>query len=192
MLAPMEFRELTPDRWPGLEALFGEKGACAQCWCMWWRVKRSEFEKGRREKGASNRRAFRELVESGVVPGLLAYDGGEPVGWVAIEPRKAYPVMGRSPVVKPVDDQPAWSVSCFFMRADRQRTGMSGKLLTAAVDHARRSGATIIEGYPVDPMGEEMPGAWAWTGLLSTFEKAGFDEVARRKDKRPFMRLRLD
>ena len=27
---------LTPDLWPALEDLFGKRGACNGCWCMYW------------------------------------------------------------------------------------------------------------------------------------------------------------
>jgi hypothetical protein len=34
----LAIRPLTPDLWPALEPLFGEKGACNGCWCMDWRI----------------------------------------------------------------------------------------------------------------------------------------------------------
>jgi hypothetical protein len=66
------FHPLTPSRWADLEILFGERGACGGCWCMWWRMRRSEFNQA---KGNSNRIAFKEIVLSGHRPGILAYDG---------------------------------------------------------------------------------------------------------------------
>ena len=64
----LAYRPLTPERWKDFEALFGERGACGGCWCMWWRLARPEFERG---KGAGNRRAMKEIVASGEVPGIL-------------------------------------------------------------------------------------------------------------------------
>ena len=87
----LEFHPLTPDRWHDLEALFGARGACGGCWCMWWRLTRAEFD---RQKGDGNRAAFRQLVESGTVAGVLAYDRHDPAGWCAIQPRNAYPALG--------------------------------------------------------------------------------------------------
>lgn len=85
----LEFRPLTPECWENFEDLFGEKGACGGCWCMWLRLKRSEYES---QKGTGNRRAMEAIVDSGEIPGLLAYDGDKPVGWCAVGPREVYPV----------------------------------------------------------------------------------------------------
>ncbi|MBI2955995.1 MAG: GNAT family N-acetyltransferase, partial [Acidobacteria bacterium] len=81
-------KPVTPSRWRDLELLFGPRGACGGCWCMWWRVSRSQFE---RQRGARNKRALKRIVQSGRAPGLLAYDGPEPVAWVALAPRPSYP-----------------------------------------------------------------------------------------------------
>jgi len=77
---------LTAQRWPDLEKLFGPRGACAGCWCMYWRLPAREY---RSSSGEGNRKAFRRIVKDGAVPGLLAYERGEPVGWCAVEPREA-------------------------------------------------------------------------------------------------------
>src|SRR5882762_10280109 len=95
----LSFHALTPPRWPDFEALFGERGACGGCWCMFWRRPRAEFVAG---KGAGNKRAIRALVQKGHVPGVLAYAGAEPVGWCAIAPRACYPALARSRVLKAV------------------------------------------------------------------------------------------
>jgi len=181
----LTFHPLTPARWPDLERLFGERGACGGCWCMWWRLARSRWEKN---KGAGNQRSFRRIVTAGTQPGLLAYAGKEAVGWCAIAPREQYPVLQRSRTLKPVDDQPVWSVTCFFIARPWRRKGVSVELLKAAVDFARRKGANIVEGYPHAPRRGASPDPFVWTGLLSAFQKAGFHEVARRSQSRPIMR----
>jgi predicted GNAT family acetyltransferase len=179
-------RPLTPSRWRDLEALFGEKGACGGCWCMWWRIKRSEFEK---QKGEGNRQAFKALVESGTRPGLLAYRGREPVGWCAVEPRSNYPALQRSRILKPVDEQPVWSVTCFFIKRGHRGEGVSRALIRGAIDYVAKKGGRIIEGYPVEPRKDRMPGAFAWTGIASAFKREGFREVARRSETRPIVRF---
>ena len=179
---------LTPDRWPHLEQLFGPRGACAGCWDMWYRIKRSTWES---QKGEGNREAFRQIVESGAVPGLLAYNGGKAVGWVAIEPREAYPVLARSTVLKPVDDQPAWAITCFFIASSHRREGLTSQLAQAAVDHALSHGARIIEAYPIEPRTADAPDFYLFTGIPSMFERLGFVEVARRSPSRPIMRYTL-
>jgi GNAT superfamily N-acetyltransferase len=184
----LTFAPLTPDRWPDLEALFGPRGATGGCWCMWWRLKRSEFDA---LKGEGNRVAFRMVVEEGPPPGVLAYADGQPVGWCAIAPRDDYPALARSRILKRVDDQPVWSVTCFFIAKGWRRRGLAVHLLRAAVAFAGENGAQIVEGYPVEPRKDDMPGVFAWTGMASTFRRAGFVEVARRSETRPVMRLTL-
>ena len=121
---------LSPERWPDLEVLFGERGASSGCWCMWWRVPAKEWE---RDAGAGNRNVFRRIVEAGPAPGLLAYDGGRPVGWVAVAPREEYPRLNRSPKLKPIDDVPTWAVTCFYIDREYRGSGVAGTLLAAAV-----------------------------------------------------------
>lgn len=182
----LTFEPLTRERWPDLVRLFGERGACGGCWCMWWRLSRAEFMK---QKGDGNKAAFKQIVTSGAVPGILAYAQGQPVGWCAVAPREVYSFWERSRVLGRVDDQPVWSITCLFVARPFRRAGVSVALLKAAVAHAEEQGATIVEGYPVEPRKDKMPDAFAWTGLASAFRHAGFREVARRSTTRPIMRF---
>ena len=178
----LEFHPLTPARWGDLEELFGPRGACGGCWCMWWRLARPEWTKG---KGEPNKQAFRKIVNAGMPPGILAYAEGKAVGWCAVGPRETYPVLGRSRTLRPVDDRAVWSVTCFFVARPFRRKGVTEKLLRAAVKYARSCGAKIVEGYPVEGA---VADAFAWTGFVGVFRKAGFEEVARRSKGRPIMR----
>ncbi len=184
----IRFFAVTPSRWGDLEALFGERGACGGCWCMAWRMRTRDWVAG---KGASNRRALMRLVKSGARPGILAYRGRTPIAWCAVAPRDEYAALARSRVLRPVDDRPVWSISCLFInRADR-RKGLSVKLLREAVAFARKRGARIVEGYPVEPTMERTPDPFVWTGIPSAFVRAGFTEAARRSRTRPVMRRRI-
>jgi len=180
-----DFRPLTPENWRDFETLFGPKGACAGCWCMWWRLKRSEWEK---QKGDRNKQAMHEIVRSGEIPGILAYRKDEPVAWCSIAPREAFPVLQRSRVLKPIDNKPVWAVVCFFVAKPFRRKGVTIRLLQAAIEHAGAHGAKIMEGYPIDTKNDHYPEAFAGTGLYSAFKKAGFEECARRSETRPIMR----
>jgi len=154
---------------------------------MFWRLKRSAWQEG---QGAANKRAFRALVRDGRAQGILAYVGPRIAGWCALGPRSDFPSLERSRILKPVDDAPVWSIVCFFILPPFRRQGLSTRLLEAAVAHARRKGARIVEGYPVDPDGDYPP-AFAWTGLATAFRHARFEEVARRSAARPIMRRRI-
>lgn len=183
----LEFHPLTPERWQDFEALFGERGACGGCWCMWWRIARSQFEK---QKGERNKQAMKKLVDGGHVPGIIAYQNGRPIAWCSVAPRESFPVLERSRVLKPVDEQSVWSIVCFFVAKEDRRAGVSVKLLKAAVDFVRAQGGRIVEGYPVEPK-KEQADAFVWTGLASAFVKAGFKEVERRSETRPMMRYQI-
>jgi GNAT superfamily N-acetyltransferase len=179
-------RPATPERWPDVAALFGANGACGGCWCQFWKQSQAGYLAG---KGAANRRALRRQVAAGVVPGLLAYAGGEPVGWVAVEPRAAYARLARARNLVAVDDAPVWSAPCFFVKRGWRGRGVAGRLLEAAAARARAAGAPFLEGYPIDSQAD-LGDAFVYTGAYSTFVRLGFLEVARKARTRPVMRLR--
>jgi GNAT superfamily N-acetyltransferase len=184
----LSFHPLTPQRWSDLEILFGPRGACCGCWCMYWRLSHTQFEE---QTGEPNHRNLKAIVNSGTIPGILAYTGGTPVGWCSIAPREDFPRLSRSRILKPVDDQPVWSIVCFFVARSQRRKGITVQLLKAAVDFARSNGARIIEGYPVEPKEGKSPDIFVYTGLYSSFKQAGFSEVLRRSATRPIMRYDL-
>jgi GNAT superfamily N-acetyltransferase len=186
-VSKLTFQAVTPERWPDLETLFGERGACAGCWCMWWRISRKQWKE---QQGEGNRKALRKIVKSGALPGIIAYAGNEPVGWCAVQPREVFPVLERSRILQPVDDSPVWSIVCLFVLAPYRRQGISVGLLKAAVRHVKAQGGMIVEGYPTDPK-KDQPAAFVYTGLASAFLEAGFEEVARRSPTRPIMRFTI-
>jgi GNAT superfamily N-acetyltransferase len=184
----LECHPLTLDRWADFETLFGPRGACGGCWCMCWRLKRAEFQSN---KGAGNKASMHALVDAGEAPGILGYLGREPVGWCAVAPRPDYPALARSRILRPVDETPVWSISCLLVRKDIRRQGLSVRLLEEAAKFARKRGAKVVEGYPLEPSTETIPAVFAWTGLAAAFRQAGFRECARRSPTRPIMRLDL-
>jgi len=153
---------------------------------MFWRLPRKEFDVG---KGAANKRAFKKIVTADREPGLLAYVGNEPVGWCAVAPREDYVALERSRILKPVDEQAVWSISCLFIKRPYRRKGVSAQMLKAAVEFAATRGAKIVEGYPVEPSMKNMPDPFLWHGIPSSFKAAGFAEVLRRSESRPIMRI---
>ncbi len=184
-ISTLKFHPVAAARWNDFEKLFGERGACGGCWCMFQRLTRSEFIK---QKGEGTKRAMKKLIHSGAAPGILAYAGEEPIAWCSIGPRENFSAIERSRILKRVDDQPVWSITCFFVNRNFRCQGVTAKLLKAAIDFARGQGAKIVEGYPIEPKQEKMPDVFAWTGFASSFKKVGFEEVARRSKTRPLMR----
>lgn len=187
MSEAIDIQPLTPDRWSDLEQVFGPKGATDGCWCMWFRQTTEEYRSGR---GEPNRSAFRAIVEGGAVPGLVAYVDGEPAAWCAVQPRGELKRLERSRITKSPDGAEAWAVVCFVTRREFRGRGLNGRLLAAAVEWAHGQGATLLEGFPVDPDGRVDP-ATGYHGFASTFAEAGFEEVVRRSRGRPYMRRRI-
>ena len=186
------FAPLTPDRWTDLEAIFGAKGCSVarSCWCMAYRLSgsRGPLPLGV-TRAQANRAALRALVDAGHPPGLIGYRGNVPVGWVSIGPREEYARLKRSSVMKPVDEQPVWSVICFVVPAEHRGQGVARALLNGAVAYAKKNGATLIEAYPVDKPTRSNDDSM-WFGAKSMYDKAGFKEVARRKPHRPIVRVK--
>jgi GNAT superfamily N-acetyltransferase len=186
-LSKFVVKPLTPARWRDLERLFGPRGACGGCWCMYWRETHAEFE---RRKGEGNKRAMRRIVSSGEVPGIIGYLGGEPVAWCSIAPRERFPRLERSRILKRIDEEPVWSVVCFYIAKPYRRLGLSLRMLEEAVLYAAGKRAAIVEGYPVEPKTGITADVFAYTGLARVFRAAGFTEVTRRSETRPIMRRR--
>jgi len=137
----------------------------------------------------ANRAALKALVDAGNPPGLIGYRGKVPVGWVSIGPREEYARLKRSSVMKPVDEQPVWSVICFVVPAEHRGQGVAQTLLQGAVAYAKKNGATLVEAYPVDKPARSNDD-FMWFGAKSMYDKAGFKEVARRGPQRPIVRLK--
>lgn len=183
-----EWRPLTASVWDDFERLFGRSGAYGGCWCMWFRQSGREYQASR---GAGNRQAMCGLVVAGTVPGVLLYRHAQPAGWVSLQPREAFPRLDRSRAAKRVDDARVWSVVCFFVGRQFRGQGAMGRLIEAAIEHARACGATLLEAYPKD-LEELTPTAdAAYVGLLPAFLATGFVEVARHAKGRPIVRLAL-
>lgn len=174
-------RPLTSDLWPTLEELFGESAVCSRCWCMYGRIGSCY----RRRPGEENKAAFRQAVEHGPPPGVLAFDGDTAVGWCQVTPRDAVPWLDRLWQLKRVDDAPVWSLSCLYVRKAYRRQGITSHLIAAALESARRADAPALEAYPFDA--DVSPSA-SGSGYASTFARAGFRVVARRVTARPIMR----
>lgn len=179
------FYPVTKKNWKDFENLFGEKGACAGCWCMYWRLKRKDYDNLR---GAGTKKKMKDLVNKGSIPGILAYENKQPVGWCSVAPREDFPVLDNSRVLKRIDDKPVWSIACFYINKNFRKKGLSIELLNAAKTYVKKNKGKIIEGYPVEPKAGKTADVFAWTGLSSAFKKAGFKEMERRSETRPIMR----
>jgi GNAT superfamily N-acetyltransferase len=187
MTAPsdLDILPLTRDRLPDLATLFGQAGDPKWCWCSFFRLRSVEFGSATAE---SNRAVLENALDGtaaeGRAPGLIAYRGDEPVGWVSLGPRDDYARLQHSRVLGALDERPVWSIVCFVVARSARKQGIAHALLDAAIHYAREHGATLLEGYPVETDAGRVPAANAYKGTLAMFERAGFSVAARRQANR--------
>jgi GNAT superfamily N-acetyltransferase len=177
----------TPERWDDVVDLFGPNGAYSNCWCTWWMWRSAEWD---RRRAGERKRELQRRVDAGDQPGLLAYDGTDPIGWCAVAPRERYDRLDnpRARTYRRLDDRPSWVVTCFFVRRDRRGEGVATALLAAVAAFVASRGGALVEGYPTEHP-EHGPAAM-YTGTVPMFTEAGFTEVARPRG-RPHVRLEL-
>ncbi len=179
----LKIHPVTPARWRDMRDLFGPNGADAGCWCMFFRLTTAEHS---RLGNGGSRRAMARLVEKRHVPGLLAYDGNRPVGYIGLGPRSNYPRLQRSRTLYPVDDKPVWSIVCFFIDRRYRGRGIAHQLVRGAISYVAKKGGTLLEAYPKDFDDKPATAAEAYTGVGSLYEAEGFTEVVRRQPDRRY------
>jgi GNAT superfamily N-acetyltransferase len=187
-MAKIKFQELSNETWKDFEELFGEHGACEGCWCMYWRLKHKDYQTNR---GINNKKSMKGLVENNQQIGIIMYLDNEPIGWCSVAPRENFIRLENSRILKPIDNKSVWSIVCFFIDKKFRRQGYSKEMLKGVIKITKKKGAKILEGYPHKPKKDNMPAAFAWTGISNSFLSAGFTEVVRRSETRPIMRYYL-
>lgn len=176
----LEFHEVDASRWVDFERLFESRGGPKSCWCMVFR------SGAKTSQGPDRKTAIRQHVSDGVPIGLLGYLDGEPVAWCSIAPRQTYRKLG-GPNQDADPNEQVWSLVCFFVRRELRGQAIAKQIIEAAVLHAGKRGATVVEAYPVDPGSP----SYRFMGYVQTFSKAGFDEVGRVGTRRHVMRRKL-
>jgi GNAT superfamily N-acetyltransferase len=181
---------LTNQTWTDLEELFDLRGGSIVrgCWCVYYRNTGKVTVS--QAAGSANKQQLHALVRSGVVPGLVGYADGAPVGWISLGPREDYRKLERSRVMKAVDDTPVWSIVCTYVARVHRGNGYQHKLLAGAIDYAREQGVRTLEAYPVDKP-ERSHDDFMFFGSRSLYERAGFREIVRRSPTRLVMRRGL-
>jgi GNAT superfamily N-acetyltransferase len=173
-------REVTSKRWADFERLFEMKGGPKYCWCTAWRA---IPEEARHSDRSLRKAAMAARVKDGVPVGLLGYIGEQPVAWCSIAPRSTY----RRLVSDETPDEGVWSIVCFFVLKQHRGAGITKRMLAAALKHARRRGASVVEAYPVD---EDSP-SYRFMGFLPMFVEAGFHEIGREGSRRHVMQRKV-
>lgn len=186
--------------WEDLQAIFGTRGIAAKCQCQrfkvagWmWRdtIYPERVERLRAQTGCGN-------PDAAATSGLVAYVAGEPAGWVAVEPRPAYPKLRTTRIPwrgrdEDQDDPEVWAVACFVVRVGYRGRGLMYPLAAATVDFAREHGARALEAYPmITQPGKVISWGEVHVGARQAFEDAGFVEVSRPTLRRAVMRVEFE
>jgi GNAT superfamily N-acetyltransferase len=180
-------KSLSLTTWESLLKLFGDRGACGGCWCMTWRLNSKEYENN---KGDKNRELLYQLVKRNEPLGIIAFDKEEPIGWCSVSTREKLCKLETSRLFKKIDDNPAWSITCIFVKKEYRKKGISSLLIKEAAAYAFLNKAKMIEAYPlVSKKNKIIPDLFAYYGLSSAFKKAGFKKVKQVSEKRLIMRL---
>ena len=202
MAAPIRAEQLTivpanEASWDDLRAVFGTADYPAHCQCQRFKVVGWVW----RDSTLEGRTAMLRVQTACDDPdaestsGLVAYVDGEPAGWVAVEPRTAYPKLRTTRVPwrgrnEDKDDDGVWAVTCFVVRKGYRGRGLTYPLARATIDFARERGANALEAYPmITQPGKEITWGEVHVGARQVFEDAGFVEVSHPTPRRVVMRI---
>lgn len=185
--------------WDDLQTVFGARGVAATCQCQRYKLRPKEaFRSFPAEERALRlrRQTAAGHPESETTSGLVAFLGGEPVGWCAVEPRPAYTGLLRNNRVpwegraEDKADDSVWAVTCVFTRAGFRRRGIAYALARAAVAFARERGARALEAYPmITKPGQDITWDELHVGNRSIFEAAGLVGITHPTIRRLVMRI---
>ncbi len=186
---PLVVEALSVTNWSQFVTLFGNNGACGNCWCMYFRLNKADFLEGKTDNG--NKDKMHTLVKNNLPTGVLGFIDGIPIAWCALAPRTDFLKLNKSRVHKPIDTENVWAIPCFFIRKEYRRMGVSVALLKGIIEYAKENNIKILEAYPTIPTQDKLPDSFAWIGLYKSFEHAGFKIVDTTSKNRPMVRYYL-
>jgi len=181
----VKLQPLTEDNWNLFEELMGEKGGCGGCWCMLFRLSSKEFVTNKYE---GHKNLMHKIVIGGRPTGMLAIYQKKAVGWMALAPREDYIKIEKSRTLKRIDDKPVWSITCFFVKKEFSKMGLSQKMIQAVIEYAAKNNIKMLEAYPVIPYAEKIPPPFLWVGVLSAFTSNGFTIVQQNGKSKTIVR----
>jgi GNAT superfamily N-acetyltransferase len=180
--------------WDDISAVFGTTDA-GRCQCqrfkvvgwIWRDTTQQERTEGLEAQTACG------IPDAADTSGLVAYVDDDPAGWVAVQPRTAYPKLRTSRVVwagRDEDKDDAGVATCFVIRKAYRGRGLTYPLAQAAVAFARDRGARALEAYPmITQPGRQITWGELHVGARQVFEDAGLTEITRPTVRRTVMRI---
>jgi GNAT superfamily N-acetyltransferase len=181
----IKLEPLTLNNWDMFEELMGEKGGCGGCWCMLFRLPYKEFKAN---KPGGNKMFMHEIVSQTRPTGLMAVYENKAIGWMALAPREDYTKIEKARSLKRIDDKPVWSITCFFVKKEFRKMGISQMMIKAVIAYAKKNNIETLEAYPAIPYDDKMPAPFLWIGVLSSFKKNGFKVVQQNGKSRAMVR----
>jgi GNAT superfamily N-acetyltransferase len=186
--------------WDDLTAIFGTADYPSRCLCQRFKVVGWIWRDSTHQQRTASLRAQTACgdPDAATTSGLVAYVDGEPAGWVAVEPRTAYPKLRTSPVPwrgrnEDKDDDVIWAVTCFVVRKGYRGRGLTYHLAEATIEFARQRGARALEAYSMlTQAGKEITWGELHVGARQVFADAGFVEVSHPTPRRVVMRIDFD
>ncbi|WP_449394241.1 GNAT family N-acetyltransferase [Devosia riboflavina] len=175
----LTFKPVTDKTVGDFEKLFSAKGSPNYCWCMAWRATPDEIKNSSRPL---RKKQMLGRIADGVQVGLLAYEEGEPIGWISLAPKENFRKLGG---VEEGDG--VWSLTCMFVPRARRGEGLANDFIKGAATYVKKQGGKLLEAYPVDP---DSP-SYRYMGFVPAFERAGFAETGREGKRRHVMQLSL-
>lgn len=180
-----------------IDAIFGTADYAGRCRCQRFKVVGWFWRDSTQEERSAMLRAQTGCGQphAAATSGLIAFLEGEPVGWVAVEPRTAYPKLRTSRIPwsgreEDKDDDGVSAVTCIVVRKGYRGRGLTYHLARATIDVAREHGARALEAYPMlTQPGREITWGELHVGPRQAFENAGFHEVSRPTVRRVVMRI---
>jgi GNAT superfamily N-acetyltransferase len=183
--------------WDDVEAIFDMKDYAGRCRCQRFKVLDWFWRDSTYDERVEMSQAQTACGDPDApsTSGLVAYVDGEPAGWVAVEPRIAYPKLRTSRVPwsgreEDKDDEGVWAVTCLIVRKGYRGRGLTYVLARATVDYAREQGARALEAYPmITKPGKEITWGELHVGARQVFEEAGFTQIHHPTPRRVVMRI---
>ena len=183
--------------WADLQAVFGTADYPGMCYCQHYKTRDCHWSSlsGEERQGRLREQTRCDDPRAQTTSGLVAYLGHEPVGWVAVEPRTAYPRLAKVRTVwsgrqEDKTDDGVWAVTCFVTRKGYRKRGITYALAAATVGFARDQGARALEAYPmITSPGKEITWGELHVGSRQVFADAGFTEVSQPSPRRVVMRI---
>jgi GNAT superfamily N-acetyltransferase len=182
--------------WEDLQDILGTKDA-GHCQCQRFKVVGWIWRDSTQDERTASLRAQTACGDPSAPDpsGLVAYVQDEPAGWVAVEPRTAYPKLRTSRIpwagrAEDKDDHGVWAATCLVVRKDFRGRGLTYHLAAATIDFARERGARALEAYPmITQPGRQITWGELHVGARQVFEDAGFRQINHPTPRRVVMRI---